>query len=161
LAKIGEVTLPGGARITLIEKKVERTREDLDLLRSQITHIAIRAVQDNVTAMNKFVIEKPMLGNLWQSIRKANLKKEELEEAFYIYVFLDTFQMLEAFNRATAKTDEAGSKIISEMFQIWKDSWLPDLLKSPTAQKMLRHRLDSYYSPELQKVFREAAEKGN
>lgn len=144
-AQISRLKLgPGGveAETREIARRVEETASSVDRLRKELRARGHSSVLEQVSTMNRLVMTYPSLGRLWSGME--DLTDEEIREIFYIYVFLDTFEMLRLFTE--------GEPLGKEFYEIWRTTWIPELLSSRTGQRMEEAGLLKYYPPELRKA---------
>ena len=134
----------------------------------QIRQSTFDRINSTIFEMNRFVVDRnPMVGLCWRNISDAVEAKvkdvpepqrqkqtEELvRQVYYVYIVLDQYAQLDELrNRGYMSTDDA--KIVE-----WKRSMLPNLIGSETGMWMLQNNLMEYYSEEMQKDLRQAAER--
>jgi len=131
-----EASLAQGVRETA--RAVDETREAVDRLRIQVDATALTNVFTQVSTMNRLVIERPELARVWEGF--AELDEQEIREIFYIYVFLDAFEVLRQVS--------TGKPLSKDYYNVWRRTWIRELLQSKAGRTMKDMGLLDYY-PEV------------
>jgi pimeloyl-ACP methyl ester carboxylesterase len=133
----------------------------------QIRQSTFDRINSTIFEMNKFVVDRnPMVGLCWRNISdavKAKLQnvpepqrqkqtEDLVRQIYYVYIVLDQYAQLDELrSRGYISVDDA--KIIE-----WKRSMLPNLMGSEVGKWMLDSNLMEYYSEQMIKDLRQAAE---
>jgi hypothetical protein len=131
----------------------------------QIRQSTYDQIDNTMFEMNRFVVGKnPMVGLCWKNIsdavqarfkdvpEAARQKKIEdlIKQVYYVYIFLDQYARLDEL-RARVLISGSDPKIVE-----WKNSWLPNLIRSEVGSWMLENNLMEYYSETMNKDLRQA-----
>jgi hypothetical protein len=123
----------------------ERTENQVDKLRAQVDALGHATMLQQVSNMNRLVIDNPDLAKIWHGME--NFSDEDIKKFFYIFVFIDAFEMIKAFS------DE--KPLDKSLYDVWKNSWLPDLLNSDIGRQMKDMELFKYYTTETKSILSE------
>jgi hypothetical protein len=133
----------------------------------QIRQSTFDRINNTIFEMNRLVVDRsPMVGLCWRNISDAVKAKiqnfpepqrqkqteELIRQIYYVYIVLDEYAQLDELrSRGYMSADDA--KIIE-----WKRSTLPNLMGSDVGKWMLDSNLMEYYSEQMIKDLRQAAE---
>lgn len=130
-----------GIRLKALGDSLDRTSASIKELSKDVDALGRFAVLEQVSTMNRLLIQTPELAKLWTGIEGLSVGKTR--EIFYIYTFLDIFELLMQLKK--------GEPLGTEFIRLWTEIWIPELLKSDAGQIMLKAGLLRYYSEETKK----------
>ena len=123
-------------RVDQTAHAVDQTADEVKRLRIQVDTTALASVFNQVSEMNRLVISQPSLARTWAGFE--NLADDEIRQIFYIYVFLDAFEVLRQVSH--------GEPLSGDYYNVWRRTWIRELLNSKAAQTMKTRGLFNYYS---------------
>lgn len=132
-----------------IKTEARDLTKSINDLEGQIKALGHLAVFEQVCALNRLVVEKPELAKVWKPMNDFP-DAEKVKQMFYIYCFLDAYEMIKLFREERLLEDE--------FYELWRERWIPELLNSETGKLMREGNMLNYYSDDVLKDLRIAKE---
>lgn len=127
-----------------IKTEAHDLANSINALSTQVRALGHLAVFEQVSALNRLAIERPELTSVWKGMEGLTNETEKVRQIFYIYCFLDAFEMMRQFRE--------GELLAEEFYKLWCENWIPQLLNSDAGKLMQEREMLDYYSEAMLKA---------
>lgn len=128
--------------LTGIKAEARELADSISTLSEQMKALGHLALFEQVSVLNRLVVERPELAKVWGMDKIED--REMIRQMFYIYCFLDTFEMMLCFKE--------GRLLCDETYELWRKEWISQLLECDAGKLMQKEGMLDYYTDRLKQA---------